>query len=1223
MSISFTPDQEKVIYIRKRNVLVAAAAGSGKTAVLVERIAEMVSDEEHPLDIDKLLVVTFTNAAAAEMRERIVDALTQRLENQPDHEHLQKQVTLIHNAQITTIDSFCLFVIRNNFNEIGLDPGFRIGDEGECKLLKQDVLEELLEQQFEEGSKEFLHCVETYSTSGSERFLEETILNLYEFSKSHPWPRRWLEQCKLEYAPKDAVSMEDTLWGSYLNKYVHDLLSYCGEMLEMGLRICESSDGPYMYASLLESEIEDFTRLQACESLFLLYEGIKSQAFGRLPSKKDESVSPEKRESVKGMRNSVKEIVTGLKKKYFFKAPTDCLEDLIQSKPALDTLIDLVIAFGHLFAQKKQSKNMIDFGDMEHFALDILLTEEDGQAVPTPAARAYQEYFHEILIDEYQDSNLVQEYLLSSISKKDLGGYNQFMVGDVKQSIYKFRLARPELFMEKYNNYTLEDSNQVKIDLHQNFRSRIEVLDSVNDIFEQLMTKEAGGVEYDLAARLFPGASYETVEGQDQRTELLLLEKGDNTSKKELEASLVAARIKELVGHFLITDKQTGKLRTAQYKDIVILLRSNSGWDEEFKKVFEAEGIPVHITSKRGYFSAVEVEMVLNFLRILDNPLQDIPLCGVLRSYSFDFSHEELALIKSSGSYENLGGKPSNKKFYELLLHYAQEGQDRTLQSKINDFLKCYRSFRQKVPYMQIHELIQDFMTQSDLSYYIGTLPGGEQRYANIAMLIEKAIAFESTSYKGLFHFIRYIEQMEKYDVDFGEANTLDENADTVRIMSIHKSKGLEFPICILAGLSKQFNKQDLRRAFVWDMDYGIGTDYVNWAERTKCPTIRKNAMAAKMEVDNIGEELRILYVALTRAKEKLIMTGVVDDMPKTLEKYEIIKMYSHKALPFGEIVRVNSYLDCILMALARKQEELLGGEGKNLIWKLLTWQDITQSAIQQTLSTESLRLRLLQGVDERGTPLRNTPLEGIMKERFSFIYPYSILSKLYTKTTVSELKKQMWEQSLKEEEEGVLLYEEPAIVPYIPAFIQEKEEISGTGRGSAYHKVLELLPFAAAQNRMTGKDKEESIQMIQEMLSTLTAEGKLSKIYEEAVNPTALLAFLQSLLGRRMTEAEEKGLLKKEQPFVLGVPANEIQGEFPEEETILVQGIIDVYFEEENELVVMDYKTDRVKTEEELVEKYKPQLDYYAKALEQLTHKKVKEKIIYSFTLGREILLR
>ena len=674
MSVKFTDEQLEVINLRDCNVLVSAAAGSGKTAVLTERIVNMVSDEEHPVDVDRLLVVTFTNAAAAEMRERIGNKLSDRLAERPESEHLQRQLTLLHAAQITTIDSFCLFLLKNHFQEIGLDPSFRVADEREIKLLQQEALAEVLEEAFAEGREEFQNAVEVFCPGGNEKVLEEHVLNLAGFAGSFPWPEEWLLARKEDYALAAEEDLKNSPIWEYFKTYVQGVITGCGQKLGQAVSLAQMPDGPYMYGELLDQEkerVEAVLEHLSGRGLEGLAEKLETVTFGRLSSKKDDSVDPAKREQAQKLRDDCKKALAELSEQ-FFATPFFATKERSEAcRKNVCELIDLVLAYGERMAEKKREKKLIDFTDMEHFALNVLLKREGDQVVPTQVARQYREYFHEILIDEYQDSNLVQEYFLRALSGEEDGRYNRFMVGDVKQSIYHFRLARPELFLEKYQTYKKEGPFH-KIDLSKNFRSRREVTETVNRVFERTMSSEVGGIPYDDDAALHVGASYPECEIGE--SELILVqkpEKGGEIGQREAEALAIAERIRRLRRENRVCDAHTGQMRPVQYRDVVILLRTLSGWGDAFKATLESQGIPAYVTSKSGYFTATEVQDVLNFLRIIDNPLQDVPLFGVMRSFFGGFTEEEIARAR--------GGK-KDLALYECLL----ESED----PKIKSFLE-------------------------------------------------------------------------------------------------------------------------------------------------------------------------------------------------------------------------------------------------------------------------------------------------------------------------------------------------------------------------------------------------------------------------------------------------------------------------------------------------------------------------------------------------------
>lgn len=1273
MGMKFTPEQQRVIELHNSNILVSAAAGSGKTAVLVERIIRMICDGEHPADIDRLLIVTFTNAAAAEMRERIAAGITARLEADPGNEHIQKQSALLHNAQITTIDSFSLFLIRNHFNEIGLDPDFRVADEGEIKLLQQEVLAQLLEDAYAgqfvpEAPEQFHACVEYFCPGGRESVLEQHILNLSRYAGSFPWPAEWLEERKNDYAAGDMEALVHSDYGQYLTERVNRTVEGCLEKLQEVKRLCELPDGPYMYGELTDAEIEQLERLTSCKDLEEQAAKVPAVTFARLPSKKDDSVDPAKRELAKAIRNSVKDTLSDLSESYF-KTPLElAVEQGKACREPLRMLLDLVLEFDRRLLAAKQERHLIDFSDMEHYALQILLkrekVEETGSTgtnraetkyriVPSDVAMEYRQYFQEILIDEYQDSNLVQEYLLSAISGEAEGHYNRFMVGDVKQSIYKFRLARPELFLEKYDIYQ-ETGDLCRIDLAKNFRSRIQVVDAVNGVFSRIMSREIGGIAYDDKAALYPGAVYPAQEDPAYGSELLLIRKPEKGEREEsgigeqhaegagvlvdydnvrqLEALAIAARIKQLKGSLQVMEKSAGELRPVRYSDMVILLRTTSGWDEEFKKILEQQGIPVYITSKTGYFGALEVQELLQFLRVLDNPRQDIPLFGVMQSVFGGFTQEEIAQIRSGGE----GHSRKRMTLYEALKEVAQSGrtveegeeisagesagEEAELSQKADTFLQRIGHYRDLTPFTSIRDLLQRILDDYDYLNYVTALPAGSKRRANVEMLLTKASAFEKTSYFGLFHFIRYMEQLEKYDVDYGEADTLDENADVVRIMSIHKSKGLEFPVVFVSGLSKRFNMQDANQSLIVDMDLGVAVDYVDSVRRIKNKTLRRTVLSAKMKEDNLAEELRVLYVALTRAREKLILTAVLD---KADEKWELAQMTGQERLTYLDFCEAGSYMDFLLPILPQT----------GIAVKTLRTEDLAVEELREQLRMgdrrEQLRLIACGETTLTGDPEENERKLMYLRERFAYQYPHPGLQKLYTKTTVSELKI----AAMAEKDEAAFhTFEEKEVVPYIPGFRREQEKVSGAVRGNAFHRTMELLDFTYLftesglftgcpnnyEEYRRGLDKNRLQNRLEEFLQRETISLRLTEEYAKAVSLPKILNFLEQELAYRMWRAQEQGLLYREQPFVLGIDAKRLDPDLPEGEKVLIQGIIDVFFIEDGEIVLLDYKTDVIDSMEALWNRYNVQIQYYEEALTKLMQMPVKERILYSFYLEK-----
>lgn len=1244
--VSWTREQQKVISLRNRNILVSAAAGSGKTAVLVERIITMITEGENPVDIDKLLIVTFTNAAAAEMRERIGAAIEKKILEQPDHVHLQKQMTLIHSAQITTIHSFCLQVIRNHFNSIDLDPSFRIGDEAELKLLRGDVIAQLLEKKYEGAEEAFLEFVECYATGKTDAGIEEMVLQLYHFSMSYPWPMKWLEECRKAFEVESVEEMQRTAWMKSLSDYICAILEDTLEKNKEALAVCNEPDGPCFYQDALLADQELLEQLAAKKDYLKWQESFSSIAWKRLSPKKDSSICEEKRELVKAIREGIKKAVGDLKKQFFFQPAEDMWKDIKGVEAAMNALLDLTIAFAEAYKREKEEKRIVDFHDLEHFALQILVKEEDGQLVYTEVAKDYSEEFVELLVDEYQDSNLVQETILNSISKEKFGSPNVFMVGDVKQSIYKFRLAKPELFMAKYDTYSLEDNSHQRIDLHKNFRSRAVVLEGINFIFEQIMHKSLGNIEYDTKAALYPGANFLEGKGYNisENNELLLVsaeegaalktEESEGTKKeqetlseeeieysaKELEARAVAKRIKELVNSqngLCVVDKESKKYRICRYGDIVILLRTMTNWAEIFAETLMAEGIMAYTDTQSGYFSALEIKTVLNYLKIIDNPRQDIPLTAVMRSAIGDFKSKELAVIRS---------RFSDCEMYEAVKAYAEAEEDyeegsfeKQLSQKTKAFLTQLEYFREMVSYTSIHKLLERILDETKYYDYVSVMPGGQRRKDNLNMLLQKAVDFENSSYAGLFHFNRYIEKLHKYEVDFGEAGSVEGNENAVRIMSIHKSKGLEFPVVFVSGMGKTFNNQDSKSKLVIHPDLGIGPDFIDYKKRVKAPTLLKKAIQKQTVLENLGEELRVLYVALTRAKEKLIMTGYVKKFEDQMKKWSRKINGGSKPMGYYELASANQYLDWIVPALFGKEESLFD-------IRVIGLEELTQEETREQLMTGIRKEELLHWNAKESY---SEKFHDFLKERTQYVYPFAGERNLKSKMTVSELKRaayleeeeipELWHESrdIQRNEEATAFMAEKEVKEEIPLpkFLQENEEITGANLGTLYHKIFENIKLSDIKT-------EEDVKI---KLQQIVADKKMTKEEASLLSIRKIYQFAISDIGKRIQKAEVENKIWKEQPFVIGIPANEIDCQQTSEELILVQGIIDIYFQEADGFVLLDYKTDQVRKEdgeEILKQRYEAQLNYYQRAIEQLTGERVKEKIIYSLGLGKSIFL-
>lgn len=1227
--MKWTEKQSQVIETRNCNLLVAAAAGSGKTAVLVERIIRLISEGEHPLDVDQLLVMTFTKAAAAEMRERIALAIEKKLEEQPENIHLQMQSALILHAQITTIDSFCLGLVRNYFNLLDIDPGFRIGDEGEILLLKADVMEQMLEDYYEKEDPVFEEFVDTYATGRSDNGIEDYIMQVYDFAQSNPFPEQWIERCRRELELLKEGDLDGTDWMQFLLRDVRLQVKELADQMLEALDACNYG-GPVVYEDNLKKEYQMLCSVAEVETYEQLNESLQRVGFERLPAAKDKETDQEKKKFVTDIRNRVKKAVSGLKEMYGAQTEADAVADLYGTSGVVWKLLELAEEFSRRYQEMKREKNLVDFNDLEHFALEVLVRpgSQEEELIYTETADELSRQYAEIMVDEYQDSNYVQETLIRSLSSERFGKPNVFMVGDVKQSIYRFRLARPEMFMEKYDSYTSGYGKHRKIELHQNFRSRKSVLDSVNAIFYRIMTKNLGNVEYTEEAALHPGAEFaecpDYIAGTP--TELLLVDTGRDSmgqadeelmdyTSREVEAKVIAARIRQLMDReqgLAVWDKEKQCYRPAGYGDMVILLRSIAGWSEPFINVLTQEGIPAYAESGTGYFETVEVETVLAMLAIIDNPMQDIPLAAVLRSPVVGLTEEELAWMMAV--YKRELDKGQDRGLYGAFRYWTVEKTDeendewgmpvtpkltegetvadlQELRDRLLGFWQMLEELRYQSSYLPIHELIYQVYDRTGYYDYVSAMPAGETRKANLDMLVEKAAAYEKTSYKGLFQFIRYIHQLKKYETDFGEAGTPGKQEEMVRVMSIHKSKGLEFPIVFLAGTGKLFNKQDVRGKLIIDADLGIGTDYLNLKDRTKVSTLKKNIMKRKADLDNLGEELRVLYVAMTRAKEKLIITGTDRSLEKKLERWE--QLPAGWQIPYTVLTTAGSYLDWILMTDPQHNRLFQVNQ--------IPVESLVAGTVESQIKRHVLK-RELQTLDLR--QMYDEELSGQLQQNLNFVYPFSVDIDLHTKMSVSELKK-MGQQV--DDFSGLYQAE-------VPDYLDQdgkKRMADAAERGTAYHRVLELLNLAEIL------DYGDIAVQINAMVSA----GKLSEEAAGKVRSSVVWRFVCSSLGKRMAEAQKHGRCCREKQFVMGLSAKEM-GLGDSEELVLIQGIIDAYLKEADGIVVIDYKTDHILPgqEEILVKRYRTQLDYYQRALEQMLGEKVKERVIYSLALQKEI---
>ena len=1211
--VKWTNEQLQAIQEKDSNILVAAAAGSGKTAVLVERIIHKIIDEQ--MDIDKILVVTFTNAAASEMRERILEAIYKKLEENPENVHLQRQIILLNKASICTIHSFCLDVIHNHFYEIDLPSNFKIADTAEIDLLKQEVLDDLFEQKYTENDKDFIELLENYTNYRGDEALQELVLKIYKFIQSSPFPIKWLQE-KLELLKIEDKDISQTIWGKLIIQAVEDDIQESIMQLEtVKSKMALYPEMTKFYQKICEDLII-LKDLQNYNSWDELYIKLLNFNFSKWPV--DKKVTNDLKEDSKEIRDKVKKHIKEKTAKLLSCSQEQAVKDLKIITPILEKLANLIIEFTKNFAEKKKEKNCIDFNDIEHFALKILLDENNN---PTEVAKKYKEKFEEIAIDEYQDSNLVQEAILTSISK----GNNIFMVGDVKQSIYKFRQARPELFLQKYDEYknkeekTQEDN--LKIQLFRNFRSRQNILNITNLVFESIMSKELGDINYNENEYLNYGANYpepEEIKNYAGIAELDIIDlkedesitafEGEEDEEEQerveddvLEAKFVANKIQELLdSDYMVFDKKQG-YRKIRPKDIVILLRATSNLSPIYEKELSDLELPVFSDTSGTYLDTVEIQTILSVLKIIDNPLQDIPLVVVLRSSICNFTDNDLITIRLTDR---------NCNFYEALIK-TRIICDGDLKDKIESFLEKLEKWKSISQYMSLDEFIWQIYLDTGYYQYVGLLPNGAMRQANLKTLFEKAKQYEKASFKGLFNFIQFIDKLKKQNGDLASAKLIGENEDVIRIMSIHKSKGLEFPVVFLCNSHKKFNMQDLNDNILLHQDIGFGPTIMDATRKIKYSSIAKDAIKLKMKQEILSEEQRILYVALTRAKEKLYITGRSKDFTKYVQdKNKVLEMYESENIKLDAklMKKANSYLDWIMYVYLFNQGRtiILKGESYKLS-DIITLNVSNKKDLLKALAKEEVveQIDLKEKIEQilkNKSDEENKKSEQALEELLEWKYDYIVDTTLPTKSSVTKIK----QEKIKLEEilKGIESEEVEYKKSYTPKFMQEDKKISNAEKGTLVHLCIQRLD----------ERKDYELKDIQNMILNLVEKEIITKNEADAIDVNLIYQYTKSQLFEELRQAKE---VHKEQPFYINIPAKDVVSEAENsKKNILVQGIIDLYYIDKNDnLVLIDFKTDYISNEpnakEKILEKYKVQLEIYKTALEQALGRKVNKTAI------------
>lgn len=1344
-SPKWTQEQKNVIDSRGGNLLVAAAAGSGKTAVLVERIIQMILNSDLKIDIDKLLVVTFTNAAASEMRERIGDAISKKLDENPEDEHLQDQLVLLNKASITTIHSFCLEVIKSNFHKINLDPNFRIGDETECSLMKLEAIDETFDILYEQNDEEFCYLVDCYAEKRGDSNLQNLILSIYSFVMASPYPKVWLKESAEDFNITYDFDFATSKWAKAILGTVKIQMEGIEKSLCKAIEDVYGIDELVTFTDKLKIEYEKIKEiLYACDTSWSdAYRQISSMTFEnyakgvkRIP-KDAPSYIKEEKDKAKKIRDNAKKSIEKIKTSVFNKNYDDLKDEIKFLYPIVKSLSDVVLMFEQIYSQKKRDKGIIDFNDIEHFALQILtetdengdfVFDEEGKNIPSDIALEYREKFYEIFIDEYQDSNQVQEVILSTIAKQKEP--NRFMVGDVKQSIYRFRQAKPEIFLQKYATYDTDLSSKYKkIMLYKNFRSRKEVVDSVNYIFEHIMSKNLGEIDYNEEEKLNLGANFEEVEDEKiilgGATEIHLMEKkvpevedpdeeeeeGEDLDASQIEARMVGKIIRDIMrpnenGEIMqVFDKKLETYRNVEYKDIVILLRATSAWAPVFAEELINMDIPTYADMGQGYFETMEIQVIMSFLKVIDNPMQDIPLIAILRSPIYGFTPEDFIDIRITDKkvsfyeamrmfvgekidlsneeeqdiaedkisddtgneiidvninkensyvdadmddyYQNINYEDfeyENEEFiyndevmyesyinenveddliYEINSNIEgdEESQKSELELKVRRFLDDLKELQEKSMYMSTDEFLWYIYTNSGYYAYCGALPGGSQRQANLRILFERAKQFEETSFKGIFNFINFISKLKKSNSDMGSAKTLGENANVVRIMSIHKSKGLEFPIVICSGMGRNFNTMDFRKDVLYHHELGYGPQIVDFERRISYPSIAKEALKCKINIENISEEMRILYVALTRAKEKLIITSSIKDIEQNMHKWSS-NISTEKMVSKYDILNGKNYMDWMMPAIIKHKDLEDIRETYNLYtsismedeskWSVKTWSrdDIDfekheKEGIREVLNTMDLSQH-------------DTEYYEQIEKKLNFEYPYLGVVKKAASISVTEIKKRQEEYEEQEDSLGLYKHKTTLKKPKFLSESQKSEKITGARRGTIVHLIMEVLDF----------EKVNTESEIKAQIQDLVKRRIITEKESQVLSPRKIMRFFKSPIAKRMLSSK---FVKREQKIYTQIKMNDIylndeifknNRETYENESVMLRGVIDLYFEEDDGLVILDYKTDFVdeNNKKEIIYKYKKQIEIYADVLSKLTGKKVKEKYLYLFGIDEQV---
>ena len=1273
MGVKWTPEQESAIMSPKdsnlgaQTLLVAAAAGSGKTAVLVERIITRLKDMENPLSVQELMVVTFTKAAAAEMSARIGVALAKAMESTDDkalQARLERQLNLLPSAHISTLHSFCQWVIRSYFYKLDIPPTARIGNEAEMALLKQEVLENLLKEAYEHNTYGIFDLSDFFSDDKSDAGLQDKVLSLYEFAMSQSNPDGWMRHAVEPYKAAQEQDLRDTLWGRAMWDEQQAEIDRIANRIEQMEPLLESPVGPKKWDKVYQEQLAALAQLKGAQTWSDMVDVCRNldtftkasfTSLGKALEKGEvdgaladefKSLGSQNKDSLKGMKNGL------------FHIDESVLQQQFKDQyPLIHNLVELTIAFHKAYDEAKKEQGIMDFSDLEHLCLALLVepgTEDDPQ--PSEVALELQDTFKEIMVDEYQDTNGVQETIINLISRVD----NRFYVGDVKQAIYSFRMADSSLFMNKYNTYGLmNDAVERRIDLAKNFRSHENILTTTNFIFYQIMTQEAAELNYGEKESLIPGRIVEDAPSDwvGGTVELHLLDTsdtnrsdetdgdsetaGDEPENNERELDFIIQKIKELHASKKQVQNADGSFRQIQWRDFAVLRRSLAGWGTRAVAAMRQAGIPAVVNERDGYFEAQEIQLLLSLLQIIDNPEQDLPMAAVLHSGLVGLDANELGALRLTG----------DGSLWSVMSLYAEQAQD----ERLLQFIAHIERWRTLSRRHGVADLLWDIYETLDYVNYVGAMPNGLVRRANVMALYERAKGFESSGFRGLFRFLRFVESLRDSNQDMAVANVVTEADDVVRLMTIHKSKGLEFPVVFLSGVQKKFNTMDFNSPLLVDKNGGIGLKGYYPDIRVSypsmpwlyCKSIKSDAMKA--------EEQRILYVALTRARDKLFLTGYIN---KEIKKEKGVGAHiKHAALTQtqalgADLIKAgNSYLHWLLIAFARHLDggaplrnviELEGETNFDLLDR--------QCQVKVEIHDGSLYGDLDYKADVDETTINTVRVLGKVNDvalpeeivqRFAFTYPNLVAAKTTAKISVSELKRRFTERDAEAvSATDVSMQQKPVIscditedttgenaildtsIPTISgteladsvfgrkplAIAAADEVVTGAQWGTLMHEAMQWLPV-----------KKYTQKSMTDMLDSLQAEGKFSDEERSLLSDRSLYGFFNSDLGQRLIASKR---VERELPFSMLFDGNRVYPDVENGERLFLQGIIDTVFVEDDQWVLVDYKTDRVKSGDELIRRYKIQMDLYKEALERLTNMPVKASYIYSFRLHEAVLL-